>query len=129
MLEFLLTEGAPITPCHDGRTLLMTATLKDNRAIIGYLVKHADKLGLDVRQKDNKGRNALFYCITGSELDVLDTLLRHGVPVEPSVDGVTLLMQAVAKHREDFLQSLLTDLKVGLGFIPNLYHLNYTINK
>ena len=55
---------------------------------------------------DNKGRNVLFYCITGSDVAMLEHLVTSGVRIQSSTDGITVLMQAVAKQRVDFTKFL-----------------------
>ncbi len=52
-----------------------------------------DELLLDLNEVDGKGRNALFYCITGSDVTMLDRLVAAGVKVAPSTEGITVLMQ------------------------------------
>ena len=118
MLELLLTLGVSIEPANDGRTLLMSAALKGNDVLIRYLVEHADKLGLNLNEKDERGRNCLFYCITGSTTDMLEFLINNGVNVENTTDDVTLIMQAVAKNRPEMLVSL----------IHNVEELDYDVN-
>lgn len=113
ILEQLLAWGVPFQAAQDGRTLLMCAALRNNISLVTYLVKNADKLGLDLTEKDCKGRNCLFYCITGGCVDLLEYLVSEGVPVELSDEGATLLMQAVAKNRTDVVLHLLDN--------PDLY--------
>ena len=116
LLEFLLNCGVLIEPANDGRTLIMTAALKNNEVLIKYLVENADKLGLDINEKDGKGRNCLFYCITGSTIAIFQYLMTKGVPIQTGSDGVTLMMQAVAKNKADFLHHLIDNSEVyGLG--------------
>lgn len=106
-LELLILNGVTLARMHDGRTLLMSATLKKNTVIVKYLAENSNKLALDINEKDDKGRNCLFYCITGGDIELFEYLLSQGVCVESSSDSVTLLMQAVAKYRMDFTCYLL----------------------
>ena len=62
---------------------------------------------MDINDTDNKGRNVLFYCVTGSDVAMLEHLVTSGVQVKSSTDGITVLMQAVAKQRMDFTRLLL----------------------
>ncbi len=141
LLEYLLGQGVGIEPADDGRTLLMVGTLNNNKSLVKYLVENANKLDLDVNEKDNKGRNCLFYCITGADEDLFDYLVNNGVKIEASSDGITPLMQSVAKNKYNFTYHLLTrkddllfcDIDVNVkdndGWTPALYaiaggHLN-----
>ena len=107
ILELLLYHGVPIEPADDGRTFLMTATLKNNKTLVKYLLEHANKLGLNPNERDKKGRNALFYCITGGDVHMFEMLIAHGMTVSPSADGITVLMQGVAKQKTDFTELIL----------------------
>ena len=107
LLEYLVNKGAEIKPASDGRTLLMVATLKNNTTMVKHLLGNAMRFGLDVNERDSKGRNAMFYCITGGDLKLFHLLRELGVRVEASGDGITPLMQAVAKGQVEFTQHLL----------------------
>ena len=48
---------------------------------------------LNVNEVDNKGRNALFYAITGGSIILLQRLVTSGVKIQASTDGITVLMQ------------------------------------
>lgn len=110
-IELLLDHNVPIEAMNDGRTLLMAATLKRNTTIVKYLTENANKLGININEKDQKGRNCLFYCITGGDVELFEYLLSQGVCIEASSESVTLLMQAVAKYRLDFTCYLLEHTK------------------
>ena len=101
-LEILLKQDIPIAPMNDGRTLLMASTLKCNIPYVRYFVSNAKKLGISLNELDQRGRNCLFYCITGGDIDLFEYLVSEGVPIQSSSEGVTVLMQAVAKYRLDF---------------------------
>ena len=103
VLEFLLHFDVRIEPANDGRTLLMSACLANNLEIVRYLVTNSVKLGLDIQQLDMKGRNALFYAITVGDLDLFQYLHAQGIRVVTSSDGVTIVMQAIAKNRSNLL--------------------------
>ena len=107
IFEYFVNYGIAFEPAEDGRTILMVATLNSNKRMVQYLVDHAGKMGIDIQAKDDKGRNALFYCITGDDEDMLQHLIKLGIRMEPSADGITTLMQSVAKYRYDLTQFLL----------------------
>lgn len=107
ILELLLYYGVRFEPADDGRTFLMNATLKNNKTLVKYLLEYGNKLGLNPNEKDKKGRNALFYCITGGDVHLMQMLISHGVNVETSADGITVLMQAVAKQKWGFTEHIL----------------------
>jgi ankyrin repeat protein len=107
VLVFLLKFGIPVSPSDDGKTLLMVALLKGSFSCVRYLVDNSAKLGVSLNAVDDKGRNCLFYCITGGDVDTFLRLLSAGVTITPSADGISLLMQAVAKARHDFVEHLL----------------------
>jgi len=61
---------------------------------VNYLLTRSAKLGLDlVSETDNAGRNCLFYCVSGSDVDMFDLLVSRGCTVRPSMSGQTPLMQ------------------------------------
>ena len=107
VLEFLLHFDVPIEPANDGRTLLMSACLANNLPIVHYLVQNATKLGLDIHETDMKGRNCLFYAITAGDFDLFEFLRSSGAKIMTSSDGVTIIMQAVAKNRSNLLAHFL----------------------
>ena len=52
-----------------------------------------DELMVNVNDVDNKGRDVLFYCITGSDVQMLDYLVSAGVNIKASTEGISILMQ------------------------------------
>ncbi|CAH1796499.1 unnamed protein product [Owenia fusiformis] len=115
ILEMLLRKVALIETADDGRSLTMVSALKGHGHIARYLLINHHNLGIDVNEKDTKGRNVLFYCVTGGDLNLFTTFLRHGVRVESSTDGITILMQAVAKGQMEFTLYILNNIsRIGL---------------
>ena len=108
ILQLLLYRGVSIEPADDGRTFLMVAVLKNNKTLVRYLLENANKLGLNPNEKDKKGRNCLFYCITGGDVHLFEMLIERGVQVDVSEDGINVLMQGVAKQKRDFTEHILS---------------------
>ena len=111
MLEELVQCGVKVLPASDDRTLLMAACLHNNHKLVNYLLKHRKRLNLDINATDDKGRNVLFYCITGGDIKLFKALIEQGVRIQTSSEGITLLMQAVAKQRRDYIEHFLSSPK------------------
>ncbi|XP_064652201.1 serine/threonine-protein phosphatase 6 regulatory ankyrin repeat subunit A-like isoform X2 [Lineus longissimus] len=107
IFQFLVTRATTIRPADDGSTILMVSALKGHHQMVQYLLDNTENLGIDINRKDNKGRNCLFYCVSGGNIDIFDNILRHDALVVASDDGVTLLIQAAGKSEVAFGQHLL----------------------
>jgi ankyrin repeat protein len=107
IFQFLVTKATTIHQADDGSNILMVSALKGHHQMVQYLLDNADNIGIDINRKDKKGRNCLFYCVSGGNLDIFDNMLRYGARVEASDDGVTLLIQAAGKAEIAFGQHLI----------------------
>jgi len=96
---YLVSEGAVLELVDHNKNLLMCACLKNNLLVVEYLLEHLPQLSLELDHVDDKGRNVLFYAVTGGSSHILQTLLNSGAAVQSSPDGITLLMQAAGKRQ------------------------------
>ncbi|XP_013419247.1 serine/threonine-protein phosphatase 6 regulatory ankyrin repeat subunit B [Lingula anatina] len=107
LFDTLTKKGVPIEYAAESRNLLMLSALKPNVKVMEHLLKSARDLGIDINEKDTKGRNCLFYCATSGDVSVFQLLIKYGVKIENSNDGVSLLMQASGKGQQSLTQYLL----------------------
>lgn len=101
VVNYLLSKGAKPTTADHNKTILMCACLKNNPTVVKYCLQNMSTLGLTHSDLDNKGRNALFYAVTGGNIDILKQLMDSGAKVQASPDGINLLMQAAGKKQLD----------------------------
>lgn len=106
VVNYLLSKGAKPTTADHNKTVLMCACLKNNPSVVKYCLQNMSTLGLTHSDLDNKGRNALFYAVTGGNIDVLRQLMDAGATVQASPDGINLLMQAAGKKQLDIGRSV-----------------------
>lgn len=108
IMKYLLDYGIRDEPATDGRTVLMMCALSGNTTMLKFLLANSLFYHIKLNALDNRGRNCLFYCINGCNEATFDDLVRHGVSVTTSDDGITALMQTVAKNKYQFVKHLLS---------------------
>lgn len=101
VVQYLIAAGAVLEPADHEKNVLMCACLKGNIPVIDYCLQHLDALSFGLQDVDDKGRNVLFYAVTGGSSQVVDILLNAGAQVQVSPDGINLLMQAAGKKQLD----------------------------
>jgi len=101
IVKYLVSHGALLCPTEHNKNVLMCACLKNNIDVVMFCLKNRDILDLRLDDLDNKGRNVLFYAITGGNIVILEKLLQANTPVSLSPDGINLLMQAAGKKQLD----------------------------
>lgn len=101
VVNYLLSKGAKLTTADHNKTVLMCACLKSNRVVVKYCLDNMVPLSLTHSDVDNKGRNALFYAVTGGDTSILKQLMDAGAKVITSPDGINILMQAAGKKQLD----------------------------
>lgn len=99
--DFLLSNNAKLEPADHRKSALMCACLKNNMATVSYCLKRIHELGIGLEDTDDKGRNVLFYAVTGGNVQILQLLLESGCHVLASPDDINLLMQAAGKKQLD----------------------------
>jgi len=85
----------------------MQAAYNAHKDLVNYLMENELSLGLDVNQKDKDGRNVLFYCIEGGNLEMLITLLEFGIPMQADYNGKNNLFQAVSASHTSIVEYIL----------------------
>lgn len=101
VVKYLLSAGSRLEPTDHNKTVLMSACLKANMKVVKYCLENSDILGLNTQDQDDKGRNCLFYAVTGGNVEILQYLINSGAKVLSSPDGINLLMQAAGKKQLD----------------------------
>lgn len=61
LMRMLLKAGCNVQSDNFNRNLLMQAALSGHSQTVEFLILNASPLGLDIRQLDNQGRNAIHY--------------------------------------------------------------------
>lgn len=101
VIQYLIAVGVSLVPADHDKNVLMCACLKGNMAVIEYCLNNLDRLPFKLNDLDDKGRNVLFYAVTGGSSQVLELLITAGAKVQVSPDGINLLMQAAGKKQLD----------------------------
>ena len=101
VVQFLLSHGARLEPADHNKNVLMCACLKNNITVLKYCLENLSLLNLTLDDVDDKGRNVLFYAVTGGNSEALELLIQAGACVHSSPDGINLLMQAAGKKQLD----------------------------
>lgn len=101
VVDFMLSHGATLETADHRKSALMCACLKSNIHIVNYCLKNMEVLKLKLSDTDDKGRNVLFYAVTGGCTEILKLLIEAGAQVQTSPDGINLLMQAAGKRQLD----------------------------
>ena len=101
VIQYLLSVGVEVVAADHQKNMLMCACLKGHTEVIDYCLENLAVLPFTLHDVDDKGRNVLFYAVTGGFCDVLDQLIIAGANVEVSPDGINLLMQAAGKKQLD----------------------------
>lgn len=107
VFEYLVNNHIKLCDDLHNRTVLMQAAYNAHRELVTYLIDNEISLGLDVNQKDKDGRNVLFYCIEGGNLDMLVALLEYGIPMQPDGSGKNNLFQAVSAGHASIVEYIL----------------------
>lgn len=123
VVQFLLSHGAKLHPADHNKNIIMCACLKNNVTVLSYCLRNLEQLGLSLSDEDDKGRNVLFYAVTGGNSEALELLIQAGACVQASPDGINLLMQAAGKRQLDvgrydsvLLPPIMDSLNVLIGF-------------
>ena len=118
IFEYLVNNQVKL--CDDGhnRTVLMQAAYNAHKELVMYLIDNEISLGLDVNQKDKDGRNVLFYCIEGGNLDMLVSLLEFGIPMQTDASGKNNLFQAVSAGHAEIVEYILKNRDLHLKMDP-----------
>ncbi|XP_074657107.1 uncharacterized protein LOC141910276 [Tubulanus polymorphus] len=106
VFQYLIQQGITVRPALDGSTVLMEACLKRHAHMVEYFLDNASKIGVDLNKCEKHGRNALFYAISGGNVDIFDRLVQKGVEVVTSDQGVNLFIQSAAKGDIEFVRHL-----------------------
>lgn len=101
IVQFLISHGAKLEPADHNKSILMCACLKNNVMVVSYCLNHLEVLDLRLDDVDDKGRNVLFYAVTGGNAQALELLIKAGAKIQASPDGINLLMQAAGKKQLD----------------------------
>lgn len=103
VVKYLLSMGVLLEPADHHKNVLMCACLKSNIPVIKYCLDSIDMetVPMTLADVDDKGRNVLFYAVTGGSAQVLQLLIDAGTQVQVSPDGINLLMQAAGKKQLD----------------------------
>ena len=101
VVDYMLQHGAHLEPADHRKSALMCACLKNNVRVVNYCLGNMDSLRLKLSDVDDKGRNVLFYAVTGGSTEILKLLIEAGALVQESPDGINLLMQAAGKRQLD----------------------------
>ena len=104
--KFLLKKGSTICTTVNGSTVLMEAVSRNRLDFVEYLVQNADKLGLDVRVRDKRGSNALFYAASVGNTAIFHRLFEAGCTAENDSVSRTVFMQAALNGHVDMLRYL-----------------------
>ena len=107
VFQYLIANGVSLRAAFDGSTVLMMAALRGRQKLLDYFHQNASQLGLDFATRDKRGRNCLFYCVSGGDIEVFEKLIGYGVKVERTIDGLNLLQQAAVKGELNFGKYLL----------------------
>ncbi|KAK0648274.1 ankyrin repeat-containing domain protein [Cercophora newfieldiana] len=105
VVEKLIRRGVNVdTQDRLGRTALMHATCKDYGSIVTALI---DNGKTDLRIKDKRGRDALYWAARASGTDVFNKILRstEGDGVASSYESA--VMAAIASNRRELVETLL----------------------
>ena len=107
IFEYLVNNQVKLCDDSHNRTVLMQGAYNAHKELVMYLIDNEISLGLDVNQKDKDGRNVLFYCIEGGNLDMLVSLLEYGIPMQPDGSGKNNLFQAVSAGHAQIVEYIL----------------------
>lgn len=118
IFEYLVNNQVKLCDDSHYRTVLMQAAYNAHKDLVMYLIDNEISLGLDVNQKDKDGRNVLFYCIEGGNLDMLISLLEFGIPMQPDSSGKNNLFQAVSAGHTQIVEYILKHRDLHLNIDP-----------
>lgn len=124
IFEYLVNNQVKLCDDLYNRTVLMQAAYNAHRDLVIYLIENEISLGLDLNQKDKDGRNVLFYCIEGGNLDMLVSLLEYGIPMQPDLCGKNNLFQAVSAGHSSIVEYILDKKNSHLKLDPLSTDLN-----
>ena len=108
MLDYLISCDIPLVVDNNKMTNLMQACQDGNQIIVDYLLEHAQKLGLNVNDRDCNGENALFHAVRSRRLDIVKNLLNRGAEVITNNSGINALAQCMDAGQHVISQTILT---------------------
>ena len=113
--KFLLKKGSTLCTTVNGSTVLIEAVNRNRLDFVEYLVSNASKLGLDVRFRDKKGSNVLFYSAAVGNTEIFNCLLEAGCNVENDSNNRTVFMQSALSGHLEMIKYLAANAeKLGL---------------
>jgi len=118
LFEYLVNNEVRLCDDLHNRTVLMQAAYNVHKSLVLYLIDNELSLSLDVNQKDQDGRNVLFYCIEGGNLDLLVSLLEFGIPMQTDNSGKNNLFQAVSAGHAHIVEYILKNSNLHLKLDP-----------
>lgn len=118
IFEYLVNNQVKLCDDLHNRTVLMQSAYNAHKDLVTHLIDNEITLGLDVNQKDKDGRNVLFYCIEGGNLDMLVSLLEYGIPMQTDTSGKNNLFQAVSAGHAPIVEYILKNRDLHLKLDP-----------
>ena len=111
ILDLLREKGLTIEKAYDGRNLLMAAARNGHMDLVEHLLENFYAYDIDFEDKDDYGKNALFYPVFGGHFNTFKALIRAGIQPMADYDNVTLLMKVAQSGNIALFQYILNKQK------------------